>query len=103
VFKEQDPAYAELLRVSATTPTNFVTTLERPIILTNVLSRATAVLGDFGIAEEILMDVLTGKQPPRGHLPFELPSSEQAVREHQSDVANHSRDPLFPMGFGLSY
>ena len=56
-------------------PTVFLTTLERPLILTNVSPRATAILGDFGIADEPLLAVITGKASPSGHLPFELPSS----------------------------
>jgi len=35
-FVESDKAYAEFLRLSALVPTVFVTTLERPLILTNV-------------------------------------------------------------------
>ncbi len=51
-FTAQDAAYAELLRVSARVPTVFVTTLERPLILKNVLSHSTALLGDFGIMDQ---------------------------------------------------
>lgn len=71
-FTEKDAAYAELLRISATVPTVFLTTLERPLILTNVRPHATALLGDFGISDQALLAVLTGEAPPAGHLPFEL-------------------------------
>jgi len=100
-FTEKDPAYAELLRVSAFRPTIFVTTLERPLILTNVLPHATALLGDFGISDEALLNLMIGKVSPAGHLPFELPSSEEAVRQQKSDLPHDSKSPLFPIGFGL--
>ena len=102
-FTEKDAAYADLLRVSAIVPTVFLTTLERPLILTNVRTHATALLGDFGISDEPLLALLTGKTAPGGHLPFELPSSAEAVRQQKSDLPHDSQSPLFPFGFGLHY
>jgi len=102
-FLGTDAAYAELLRVSATTPTVFVTTLERALILTNVRPHCTALLGDFGISDEALMALVTGKVSPEGRLPFELPSSSDAVQQQKSDLPHDSASPLFPFGFGLHY
>ena len=102
-FTEKDAAYADLLRVSAIVPTVFLTTLERPLILTNVRTHATALLGDFGISDEPLLALLTGKTAPGGHLPFELPSSAEAVRQQKSDLPHDSQSPLYPFGFGLHY
>ena len=102
-FTEKDAAYAELLRVSPMVPTVFITTLERPLILTNVSPHATAILGDFGISDEPLFALITGKASPGGHLPFELPSSEEAVKQQKSDLPHDSPSPLFPFGFGLQY
>jgi beta-glucosidase len=102
-FTEKDAAYAELLRVSPIVPTVFLTTLERPLILTNVSPHATALLGDFGISDEPLLALITGKVSPSGHLPFELPSSVEAVKKQKSDLPHDSQSPLFPFGFGLHY
>jgi beta-glucosidase len=102
-FTEQDVAYSELLRVSPIVSTVFLTTLERPLILANVRTHATALLGDFGISDEPLLALITGKLSPGGHLPFELPSSLKAVRQQKSDLPHDSESPLFPFGFGLHY
>jgi beta-glucosidase len=102
-FTEKDAAYAELLRVSPMVPTVFVTTLERPLILTNVRPHVTALLGDFGISDEPLLTLITGKVSPSGRLPFELPSSVEAVKQQKSDLPHDSQSPLFPFGFGLHY
>jgi beta-glucosidase len=102
-FTEKDGAYAELLRVSPKVATVFVTTLERPLILSNIRPHTTAMLGDFGISDEALLALLTGKISPRGRLPFELPSSVEAVRQQKSDLPHDSLSPLFPIGFGLHY
>jgi beta-glucosidase len=102
-YTEADSAYATLVRVSASVPTVFVATLERPLILTNVKAHASALLGDFGIADRPLLALLTGKASAGGHLPFELPSSEEAVKQQKSDLPHDSQAPLFPYGFGLHY
>lgn len=102
-FNEKDAAYAELLRVSPVVPTVFLTTLERPLILTNVRPHATALLGDFGISDDPLLALITGRVSPSGHLPFELPSSVEAVKKQKSDLPHDSPSPLFPFGFGLYY
>jgi beta-glucosidase len=102
-FTEKDAAYAELLRVGPLVPTVFLTTLERPLILTNVRPHAAALLGDFGIADEPLLALITGKVSPGGHLPFELPSLPEAAKQQQSDLPHDSQSPLFPIGFGLQY
>ena len=102
-FTEKDAAYAELIRVGPVVPTVFLTTLERPLILTNVRAYATALLGDFGISDDPLLALITGRVSPSGHLPFELPSSVEAVRQQKSDLPRDSQSPLFPFGFGLHY
>jgi beta-glucosidase len=102
-FAESDEAYAALVRASTVVPTVFITTLERPLILTNVKPHATALLGDFGIADAPLLSLITGKAQPSGHLPFELPSSAEAVRQQKSDLPHDSANPLYPFGFGLHY
>ena len=102
-FTPADPAYAELLRVSRTVPTVVVTTLERPSILTDIQPHATALLGDFGLADGPLFALLTGAASPEGHLPFELPSSVESVEKQRSDLPHDSAMPLYPFGYGLSY
>jgi beta-glucosidase len=102
-FTEKDPAYRELLRLSPIVPTVFVTTLERPLVLANVLPNSTTLLGDFGISDDALLAVVTGKIAPQGHLPFELPSSDYAVRAQKSDLPHDSESPLFAIGYGMSY
>lgn len=102
-FTDQDAAYVEFVRVSAMVPTIFATNLERPILLKNVVEHSTALLGEFGIADDQLLRLIGGKTSPTAHLPFELPSSMEAVLAQKSDVPHDSKQPLFPIGFGLKY
>jgi beta-glucosidase len=57
----------------------------------------------FDVLDSALLDVLFGRFNPVGKLPFEIPSSMQAVREQLEDVPFDSKDPAFSFGFGLSY
>lgn len=76
--------------------------LDRPAILTPFVDRASAITGNFGASPVALFDVLFG-DAPRGHLPFELPSSMGAAAARRPDVPFDSADPLFPFGHGLTY
>jgi beta-glucosidase len=101
-FTLKDEAYARLLALSKSTPTVFITTLERPLILTNVQPYATALIGDFGISDSPLLRLLAGSLHPKGHLPFNLPRTEEAIRAQKSDVPDDDLNPLYRRGFGLS-
>ena len=50
-----------------------------------------------------LLDVLAGRAKPEGKLPFELPSSMDAVVAQKSDMPHDSARPLYPLGFGRRY
>ena len=83
-------------------PTILVVTLNRPAILTPLVEAVDALLVEFGIADDILLEVLTGERAAEGRLPFELPRSMAAIEASNPDVANDTADPLFPAGWGLS-
>jgi beta-glucosidase len=102
-FKDGDPDYEAFRRVSAVVPTIVTVFLDRPAILTPIKERARAVIANFGVSDAALLDVLTGKASPQGKLPFELPSSMEAVAAQQPDVPHDSRAPLYPFGYGLRY
>ena len=96
----------ELAEISVLTdqkPTVIVAQLERPTVLTEVNEMCGAMLADFGTSDGVLADVLFGKRIPKGKLPFELPSSQEAVEKQMEDVPYDSENPLFPFGYGLSF
>ena len=77
--------------------------LDRPAILTGLAAMSSALVANFGVSDAALLDVLTGKCRPAGKLPFELPSSMQAVEAQKSDVPYDSEKPLYKFGFGRTY
>jgi len=102
-FQDGDPDYDAFKRVSAVVPTIVTVYLDRPAILTPIRDRARAILANFGVSDSALLDVIAGRASPQGKLPFELPSSMEAVRAQRSDVAHDSKSPLYLFGFGRRY
>jgi beta-glucosidase len=100
-FKE--PELGQLLELARSVPTVLVLHLERPAVIPELAEACAAVVGVFGASDEAMFDVLFGRTAPEGRLPFELPSSMEAVRAQKPDVPGDSADPLFRFGHGLSY
>ena len=84
-------------------PSVVVANLERPAILTPIDKEAKAVMADFGISDKVLAKLVFGEANPEGKMPFELPSSWDAVQKQLEDVPYDSKNPLYPFGHGLSY
>lgn len=102
-FKDGNPDYEAIKSASAKAPTVVTVYLDRPAILTNVKDKVAALLGNFGVSDAALFDVLTGKAAPQGKLPFELPSSMTEVKAQAEDTPYDSKTPLYKFGFGLRY
>jgi beta-glucosidase len=61
------------------------------------------LLAEYGANDTAVLDVIFGKAAPEGKLPFELPSSMEAVRKQKADVPYDSENPIYRFGYGLSY
>ena len=102
-FRDGDPEYEAFKRISALVPTIVTVYLDRPAVLTPLRDGARAVIANFGVSDEALVDVLAGRARPEGELPLELPSSMEAVEAQRSDVPHDSARPLYVIGFGRRY
>ena len=96
-------AKAEILDLLHRVPTIVVMYLDRPAVIPEINESAKALLADYGASDVAVLDIIFGKANPEGKLPFELPSSMEAVKNQKSDVPYDSENPLYPFGFGLSY
>ena len=77
--------------------------LDRPAVIPEITNAATALIANYGASDKSVCEVLFGNTAPQGKLPFELPSSMQAVENQKTDVPYDSENPLFKFGFGLTY
>jgi len=93
----------EILKILNSVPSVVDIYLDRPAVIPEIAKASKGLLANFGASDEALFDVLFGKVNPYAKLPFEMPSSMDAVRKQKEDVPYDSENPLFPFGFGLSY
>ena len=100
-FKE--PEKSRILGLLAQVPTVVDIYLDRAAVIPEIAAAAAALLADFGASDAAVLDVIFGRSAPSGRLPFELPSSMDAVRRQYPDVPRDSANPLFPFGYGLTY
>ncbi len=77
--------------------------LDRPAVIPEIAANAAGLLANFGASDEVILNAVFGRFEPSGRLPFEMPSSMQAVRDQLEDEPYDSEDPLFPFDFGLRY
>ncbi len=94
---------ARLLDIMGRIPTIVVIYLDRPAVLPEIADQCAGLLTDFGAADSAVLDVIFGRFKPSGKLPFELPSSMEAVKKQKEDLPYDSENPLFPFGHGLTY
>jgi beta-glucosidase len=102
-FRDGDPEFEEIKRITAAVPTIVTIYLDRPAILTGIRDRVRALIGNFGVSDVALLDVVTGVARPEGKLPFELPSSMQEVEAQKSSVPHDTAHPLYKIGYGRQY
>lgn len=100
-FKEAEKQ--RILKLLKTVPTVVNLYLDRPAVIPEIAANAKALIADYGASDTSVCEVLFGNSSPKGKLPFELPSSMEAVREQKTDVPYDSKNPLFKFGFGLEY
>ncbi len=90
-----------ILHICETVPTLIDLYLDRPAVVAKIASAAAALLVNFGASDEALVDVLLGEAQAQGRLPFDLPSSMQAVINSPSDEPFSTKDPVFRFGDGI--
>lgn len=96
-------AKAAIMSLLGAAPTIVVIGMDRPAVIPEISAAAKGLLVEFGASDEAVLNVVFGRARPGGKLPFELPSSMEAVRKQRADVPFDSENPLYPFGFGLSY
>ena len=84
-------------------PLILVVDLNRPAILSELNDLSDALIGTFGVHDEVIHEIINGKTNPSGKLPFELPSSMSEVEEQFEDVPDDTANPLYKFGYGLSF
>ncbi|KAJ5761283.1 hypothetical protein N7520_008439 [Penicillium odoratum] len=79
--------------------------LDRPPVIPEIVNQATALTVSYGSSDNAFLDVILGSNGarPEGKLPFDLPSSMEAVEKSKEDLPYDTEFPLFKFGQGLEY
>ncbi len=100
-FKE--PEKSRLLAIMQQVPTVVDIYLDRPAVIPEIADSCAGLVANFGASDAAVLDIVFGRFKPSAKLPFELPSSMEAVRKQKPDLPHDSAEPLYEHGFGLSY
>ena len=92
-----------ILKLLQSAPAMVVIGMDRPAVIPEISAAAKGLLVEYGASDQSVLNVIFGKVRPEGKLPFELPSSMEAVRNQKADLPYDSENPLYGYGFGLSY
>ncbi len=90
-------------------PLIVIAELDRPMVFAELEKCADAILVHFGVQQQVIFDLLTGKSEPSGLLPAQMPRDMDTVETQQEDVPFDMipyRDECgntYDFGFGLNF
>lgn len=83
--------------------------VDNPMIFSEFESKANAILVNFRVQDQAILDILTGKTEPSGLLPMQMPASMSVV-EKQAEDAPHDMQchkdaagNVYTFGFGMNW
>jgi beta-glucosidase len=84
-------------------------TLSNPMVFGEFEKEVDAIIGEFGVQTEALLDIVSGKTEPSGLLPLQMPIDMTTVEKQLEDVPHDMipyRDTngnVYDFGFGLNW
>lgn len=84
-------------------------TMDNPMVFSEFENKANAILVNFRVQDQAILDILTGKAEPSGLLPMQMPASMSVV-EKQAEDAPHdmlchkdAAGNVYTFGFGMNW
>jgi beta-glucosidase len=90
-------------------PVIVVITLTKPAIPAEFEKDASAIVADFGVQNQAILDVLSGAVEPSGLLPFQMPANMKTVELQDEDIPHDmvcykdADGHTYDFGFGLNW
>jgi beta-glucosidase len=83
--------------------------MNNPMVFSEFEKMADAIVVNFGVQDQAILDILTGKAEPSGLLPLQMPANMQTVEKQFEDVPHDmqcykdSERHVYDFGFGLNW
>ncbi len=83
--------------------------LSNPMVFSEFEKDANAILVNFGVQDQAVLNILTGKSEPSGLLPLQMPANMQTVEKQYEDVPQDmqcykdSDGQVYDFGYGLNW
>ncbi|MBI1227605.1 MAG: beta-glucosidase [Bacteroidetes bacterium] len=84
-------------------------TVSNPMVFSEFESQASAILVNFQVQDQAILDVISGKAEPSGLLPMQMPASMSEVEKQAEDVPQDmkchkdSEGHSYDFGFGMNW
>jgi beta-glucosidase len=84
-------------------------TVSNPMVFGEFEKEVDAIIGEFGVQTEALLDIVSGKTEPSGLLPLQMPIDMTTVEKQLEDVPHDmipykdSSGNIYDFGFGLNW
>ncbi len=90
-------------------PVIVVMTLSKPAIPAEFEKDANAIVADFGVQNQAILDILSGAVEPSGLLPFQMPANMKTVELQNEDIPHDmicykdAEGHVYDFGFGMNW
>ena len=90
-------------------PVIVVITLSKPAIPAEFEKDASAIVADFGVQNQAILDILSGTVEPSGLLPFQMPANMKTVELQDEDIPHDmicykdASGHTYDFGFGMNW
>ena len=84
-------------------------TASKPMIFNEFEKHADAILMNFNVSNQAVMDIVTGKYEPSGLLPLQMPANMATVEKQKEDVPydmethKDSEGHNYDFGYGMNW
>jgi len=83
--------------------------LSNPSVMSEFEKEVNGIIVSFGVQDQALLDILTGKSEPSALLPIQMPADMKTVEEQKEDLPHDmkchrdSEGNVYNFGFGLNW
>jgi len=83
--------------------------MSNPMVFSEFEKEANAILVNFGVQDQAILDILTGVSEPSGLLPMQMPADMETVEKQKEDVPHDmqsfkdSEGHVYDFGYGQNW